>query len=47
MEMGRAKTNHVAKDISGASGKVMAKIRAKERFGGVPTSVAIPPMEAL
>ena len=47
IEMGSAKINHLAKEISGAWGKVMLKILAKDRFGGVPTRVAMPPMEAL
>ena len=36
---------HWPKAMAGASGKRMAKIRTKERFGGVPTRVASPPTE--
>ena len=43
--IGSAMTNHTPKAMCGASGKVIAKIRWRERFGGVPTSVAIPPAE--
>lgn len=43
---GKAKVNQPVKEISGASGKVMAYIRAKARLGGVPMRVAIPPIEA-
>jgi len=45
--MGIANINQLAKEISGASGNIMAKIRAKDKLGGVPTRVAIPPIEAL
>jgi len=44
---GNAKKNHSAKEIAGASGKLIWEILTNERFGGVPTIVAIPPMEAL
>ena len=44
-EMGAAMTNHTPKVMGGASGKVIWKIRSSERFGGVPTSVAMPPAE--
>ena len=43
--IGSAMTNHAPKEMCGASGKVIAKMRWRERFGGVPTSVAIPPAE--
>ena len=44
-EIGSAITIHWPKTRGGASGKVISKILASERFGGVPTSVAIPPSE--
>jgi len=44
---GRAKTNHCEKVISGATGKIIEKIRVNDKFGGVPIKVAIPPMDAL
>ena len=44
-EMGAAMTNHTPNDRCGASGKVIWKIRSRERFGGVPTRVAMPPAE--
>ena len=43
-DIGMAKKNHCANDISGASGNDIANILTKERLGGVPTNVAIPPM---
>ena len=43
---GIAKINQSANEISVISGKIILIIRANERFGGVPTSVAIPPIEA-
>ena len=43
--MGSAMTNHTPNEMCGASGNVIAKILWRERFGGVPTSVAIPPAE--
>ena len=46
-DSGKAKKNHFANVISGPLGKRMLKIRTNDRFGGVPTMVAIPPMEAL
>ena len=44
-ETGAAMTNHTPNDMCGASGKVIWKIRSSERFGGVPTRVAMPPAE--
>ena len=41
-----AKMSQSAKDISGMAGKMIFAIRAKDRLGGVPTRVAIPPMDA-
>ena len=45
--IGRAKIIHFENDISGAVGKYISNIRAKDKLGGVPTKVAMPPMEAL
>ena len=45
-ERGNANSSQRAKEISGASGKTMVRIRAKDRFGGVPINVASPPIEA-
>ena len=44
-EMGSAITIHWPNTRGGASGNVISKIRASERLGGVPTNVAIPPIE--
>ena len=41
-----AKISQSANDISGMAGKMIFAIRANDRLGGVPTSVAIPPMDA-
>ena len=45
-EMGKANKNHDAKLISGASGNLISKILTNTMFGGVPTSVAMPPIDA-
>jgi len=45
-ETGRAKTNHVANEMSGASGKMIVRMRRNDRLGGVPMIVAMPPIEA-
>ena len=45
IEIGAAMTNQTPKEIGGASGRVIWKIRSRERFGGVPTRVAMPPAE--
>ena len=47
MEMGKAKINQSEKLISGACGNIIWKILANDKFGGVPTKVAIPPTDAL
>jgi len=47
IEIGKANKNQDAKEISGALGNNIVRIRAKDRFGGVPTRVAIPPIDAL
>ena len=44
-EIGAAMTNQTPKEIGGASGKVIWKMRSRDRFGGVPTNVAMPPAE--
>ena len=43
--MGNAITNHWPKAMGSAFGNVISKILANDRFGGVPTSVAMPPSE--
>ena len=45
-DMGIANINHEEKDISGIFGKYILIIFTKIAFGGVPTSVVIPPMDA-
>ena len=45
IEIGSAMANQSPKPIGGASGNVIWKIRCSERFGGVPTRVAMPPTE--
>ena len=42
---GKAKSSHCAKLISGAVGNEIEKIRCIARFGGVPISVPVPPIE--
>ena len=43
--MGNAASSHWPKAIGGASGNSVSWMRAKARFGGVPTSVVMPPTE--
>ncbi len=43
---GTAKINQSANEISFISGKIILTIRTNERLGGVPTNVAIPPIDA-
>ena len=43
--MGNAITSHCPNAMGSASGNEISKILANDRFGGVPTSVAIPPSE--
>ena len=43
---GIAKINQSANEISSIAGKIILTIRAKDKFGGVPTSVEIPPIDA-
>ena len=45
MDSGNPIINQEPKAIGSALGKVISKIRANERFGGVPTRVAAPPSE--
>src|SRR5210317_654438 len=45
MDIGNPIINQEPKAIGSALGKVISKIRANERFGGVPTKVAAPPSE--
>ena len=42
---GKATTSHCPKAMAGASGNSSSWMRAKARFGGVPTRVARPPAE--
>ena len=47
MVTGKAKKNQFANDISDAPGYINVRILGNTRFVGEPTSVAMPPMEAL
>ena len=42
---GKAMIIHCPKAIAGPPGNRISKIRTKDRFGGVPTSVVMPPTE--
>ena len=42
---GNAMIIHVPKEIGGAFGNVSSKTRCNARFGGVPTRVAMPPID--
>jgi hypothetical protein len=43
--MGKAKVIHWPKEIGGLFGYKIENILTKDKFGGVPTKVEIPPME--
>lgn len=45
VDAGRAIVSHWPKETTGPSGKEICEILAKAKFGGVPTSVEMPPIE--